>query len=390
MTKHYHQITVLILLAALVAACTSAPTPTPPPTAVPPTSTTVPSTPTALPATPTSPPPASTPTAETAVIPTVTITTMTAPATVEEQTIESGTEEIIEEGNLIPEYRPITSNYMQSIEDGGTIERVDYTTAYNGEIYEKHAYVYLPAGYDTTGEASYDVFYLMHGGAGRAETFFGGEGQSSSLKNILDNMIRNKELEPLIVVTPSYYKPGDSDDGALTQEFHEELLNDLMPAVEGTHHTYAQTPDKEGFQESRKHRAFGGFSMGSVTTWYTFVYDLDYFKYYLPMSGDSWILGMMGGNSRADETAAYLVDVVRESGYGVNDFFIYAATGTNDMAYDAETHQIEAMKAHKDTFIYCNDMNKCNLYYNVAEGGEHTYSYMNEYIYNALPYLFVD
>ena len=55
MTKHYHQIIVLIFAAALVAACTSAPTPTSPPTP-----TTVPPTATALSATATNPPPTTT------------------------------------------------------------------------------------------------------------------------------------------------------------------------------------------------------------------------------------------------------------------------------------------------------------------------------------------
>ena len=290
--------------------------------------------------------------------------------------------------NLISDYQTIPSAYRQSMENGGTIERVDYTTIYQGQIYDKHAYVYLPAGYDSSGATSYNIFYLMHGGSGRAEEFFGGVGRSSSLKNILDHMIENNELDPVIVVTPSYYKSGQSDDAGLTQDFHEELLNDLMPAVEGAYHTYAQTPDVDGFRNSRDHRAFGGFSMGSVTTWYTFIYNLDYFKYYLPMSADSWIMGMMGGLNRPDETAATLSDVVVNSGYGVNDFFIYAITGTTDMAFEAETSQIEAMKAYTDTFIFGNDMNTSNLYYSMVEGGQHTYSYMNEYIYNALPYFF--
>ena len=55
MTKHYHQIIVLIIAATLIAACASTPSPTPMPTTVPPT-------PTALPATPTNSPPTVTPT----------------------------------------------------------------------------------------------------------------------------------------------------------------------------------------------------------------------------------------------------------------------------------------------------------------------------------------
>jgi len=61
MTKHYHQISVLILVATLVAACASAPTPTATsvPTTVPLTSI-MPPTPTALPAIPTNLPPTTT------------------------------------------------------------------------------------------------------------------------------------------------------------------------------------------------------------------------------------------------------------------------------------------------------------------------------------------
>ena len=35
---------------------------------------------------------------------------------------------------------------------------------------------------------------------------------------------------------------------------------------------------EEGLQASREHRAFGGFSLGAVTTWYQFIYNLDYIK----------------------------------------------------------------------------------------------------------------
>ncbi|WP_456271179.1 alpha/beta hydrolase [Bacillus sp. AK031] len=290
----------------------------------------------------------------------------------------------------IAEYRSTPSEYKDYMDSGGTIEKIDYAATYDNVIYDKHAYVYLPAGYDASGETVYDIFYLMHGGSGRAETFFGGEGKTSSLKNILDHMIEKGDIEPLIVVTPTYYNAGSSDDVELTHDFHKELLNALMPAVEGTYHTYAPSIDTNGFRESREHRAFGGFSMGSVTTWYTFIYNLDYYKYYLPMSGDSWILGMMGGHEHASETAEYLSDVVENSNYDEDDYFIYAATGTADIAYDTLTSQIEAMKSFEDTFIYGDDPAEVNLHYSIAENGAHTYAYMNDYIYNALPYFFGD
>ena len=59
-----------------------------------------------------------------------------------------------------------------------------------------------------------------------------------------------------------------------------ELVNDLIPAVEGRYHTYAETTDREGIEVSRSHRAIGGFSMGAVTTWYAFDETLNAFRYF--------------------------------------------------------------------------------------------------------------
>ena len=110
------------------------------------------------------------------------------------------------------------------------------------------------------------------GGGGSAETCFGGEGQSSELKRILDNLIANGEMEPLLVVTPTFYPMDNADNsvstaGELAACFPDELANDLIPTVEPQYSTYAETTDPQGLTASRGHRAFGGFSMGAVTTW---------------------------------------------------------------------------------------------------------------------------
>ena len=191
-------------------------------------------------------------------------------------------------------------------------------------------------------------------------------------------MILKGLIGPLIVVTPGYYNPGSRDDELLVREFHAELENSLIPAIESRYRTFG----------TRDHRVFGGFSMGSVTTWYTFINNLDSFRYFLPMSGDSWAVERMGGATRSEETALLLSRIPNASGYANNEFFIFAATGTEDMAYENETLQIEAMKKNDDVFVYGADSKTSNLYYMVAEGGRHTYAAMNDYIYNALPFFF--
>jgi hypothetical protein len=172
----------------------------------------------------------------------------------------------------------------------------------------KHAIVYLPYDYDES--KPYDIVYNMHGGWSTENTLLGSVSNPSGFKNILDNAIANGEIEPLIMVCPTYNNTSD-DDAAdfslaleLTENYHNELLNDLMPAVESQYHTYAwesaessssESTDssseassensfaitRDALDASRDHRAFVGFSMGSVTTWRTFEYCLDEFRYLL-------------------------------------------------------------------------------------------------------------
>ena len=72
----------------------------------------------------------------------------------------------------------------------------------------------------------------------------------------------------------------------LTDQFHNELVNDIVPAVESKYSTYAEDVTHEAIVASRDHRGFGGFSMDSVNTWCTFRYALDCFRYFIPMSGN--------------------------------------------------------------------------------------------------------
>lgn len=293
----------------------------------------------------------------------------------------------------------IPDEYLASSDQPGQVVRIDYeSNTYDEESrpMDKYAYVYLPYGYDAADEdARYDIFYLMHGWTGDAELYLGGENGDRPLKRIFDNLIANGDMKPMIVVTPTYYQDNEEkastveeEDSILTANFYHELLNDLMPAVESTYHTYAQSVDEEGLQAAREHRIFGGFSMGSVTTWYTFLNALDYFKYYMPISGDSWVIsetGMGADEETADETARYLSEYVQDSGYTQDDFVIYALTGTDDTAYPALNRQIEAMKNYPESFTYSDTASEGNLFFQVAEGGVHNYTSMIQYIYNALP-----
>ena len=270
----------------------------------------------------------------------------------------------------------------------GKIERIEYKTVnQKGKTVEKYANVYLPAGY--TGEKPYNILYLMHGGGGNPDAWL----DSSMLKNMLDYSFSVEEVDPCIVVTPTYYTEGNGEagfehEGEKTMIFQTELVRDLIPAVESAYHTFAETTDAEGLKKSRLHRAFGGFSMGSVTTWNAFLKNIDAFAYFLPLSGDCWAIERLGGKTHADETAKYLHDAVISSGYGPEDFFIYTLTGTKDIAYDQVSGQVAAMRKFPDTFVEAGGFGNGNFLWHFEEGAVHTYEWVCQYLYQALPYLF--
>lgn len=292
-------------------------------------------------------------------------------------------------GQIPDELAQIPKEYFAPASEQGTIERLDYQT-YESMSYEeqttqldKTAYVYLPYGYSK--ERQYNVLYLMHGGWSNETTYLGTPENPHELKNVIDHAIQDGKMPPVIVVCPTYNNtsPEDSADYGLalrlTDQYHNELVNDLIPAAEGKYSTYAGGTSEQELKESRIHRAFAGFSMGSVTTWHTFQYCLDYFRYFLPSSG----------NLTSDGT--YMEQLVTDAGYGPEDFFIYAMSGTEDFAYAAFTDQIQAMlNAPGGIFTEADNENSGNLAYRVQEGNAHDGNAAMQYIYNGLLWLWAE
>ncbi|AEV68181.1 sugar-binding protein [Acetivibrio clariflavus] len=288
-------------------------------------------------------------------------------------------------------FKPVPDEYRGESDKPGTIERLEYQTDnYGDELTTKYLNVYLPYGYDPDDkDKKYNILYLMHGGGEDENLIFGGPGESKELKRIIDNMIAKGDIEPLIVVTPTF-NGGENNLGENVAKFYKELMKDIIPLVESKYNTYAEDTTLEAIKASREHRAFGGFSMGSVCTWYTYINCLDYIKYYIPLSGDCWALNRDASSENAKATAELLADVARESGYTPQDYKLFCATGSADIAYPNMKPQIDELKKLTDVFIYSSDPTKGNLYFMVCEGGTHAWNFVNQYIYNILPDLFVD
>ena len=283
---------------------------------------------------------------------------------------------------LVPkEIEKISNRYFEESAKPGTLTDLYYHTyesfSYNDKSkpLQKHAVVYLPNGYSK--DRRYDVFYLMHGGWGDETTTLGTPQRPSPFKNLIDHAVAAGKIRPLIIVCPTYSNTNtnglDSSSFSLamqlTENYHNELINDLIPAVEGTYRTFAASTRKADLVASRDHRGFGGFSMGSVTTWRTFQYGLDYFHYFLPMSC---------GTSLNDEKIIAAAD-----GRNPNGYFVFVMTGTNDFAYSYDEARATRIRASR----YFSDVDKKatgNFAYRVKPGYSHDGTAAMEYTYNGM------
>jgi len=277
------------------------------------------------------------------------------------------------------ELEVIPPGYASPAEEPGALVELDYDT-YESMTYEqgtqrltKRAIVYLPYGY--TEDARYDVFYLMHGGWGDETTTLGTPGSPSTLKHVLDNAIAAGEIGPLIVVAPTYNNTSPDDSASfglaltLTENYHRELLNDLIPAVESRYSTYARDVTPTGLEASRDHRGFGGFSMGAVTTWRTFQFGLDHFRWFLPMSCG---------------TSLDMDNIIAAAGtHDRSDFFVWIITGTEDFALPYEEARVTLLQA-SPYFTEADNEQDGNFAFRVKEGYAHDGVAATEYTYNGL------
>ncbi len=260
--------------------------------------------------------------------------------------------------------KPIPASYYSRCENAGTTTLFTYVSGGR----KRSAVVYLPFGYEQENAGvRYNVLYLMHGGGGASTSYLGPAESPNQLCWIIDNAIANGEIKPLIIVCPN-------DNGA----FFIELRNALIPAIDSTFNTNVD----------RNARAFGGFSMGSVATWNVFLHNLDLIRNFIPMSGDSWVCGNLGGKNFPEKTATSLTKADFIEDYK-KDYLIFAATGTNDSAYPNMSPQVAAMQQVPDYFTYTtNDFTNGNFMYYVVKGNVHSYTHTYEYVYNALKLFF--
>lgn len=279
--------------------------------------------------------------------------------------------------------KSVSPEYTRQATQKGSVTRLDYGSkdyAGSGAEITKTAFVYTPYGYDEDGAERYDIIYLMHGWGGHAGEYF----EMADIRNVLDNLIEKGEVAPFIAVSATFYNERSGVDfGSSVAElraFHSDFENHLMPAVEGRFRTYAASTSDDDLKASCGHRAFGGFSLGSVTTWLELCYDNDYISNFIPMSGSSWYYGGFG-DFQIKKNVDFIESLVRKKNLSEHGYFIYHAVGTNDAVKEQSLMMADEMLSHR---IFTSE----HYVFFQKRGGIHDFNAVQEFLYNALPIVF--
>ncbi len=245
----------------------------------------------------------------------------------------------------------VPSAYREEMkENAGKIETLTYKTKdyilSSGKEEEKKLNVYLPYNYDSSKE--YNIIYLIHGtdaqNVDHINTWFNTVG----VKNILDNLIYQNLIDPLIVVTPTFYSYGLYGDDTMknikdfspvkqysSENFIHELRNDIIPNVEGQYSTFAKDVSVSSLQNSRRHRALAGLSNGArITLNGGLVNNFDYFSNF-------------GCFSSSIDANTIIEALNKEENANLEIDSFVNVSGIYDFAYNSQKKMVNALKSEE-------------------------------------------
>lgn len=275
-----------------------------------------------------------------------------------------------------------------------------------GERITKRCHIYLPAGYDPEDQTRrYNVLYLLHGVGGDHGEWLQGnpapDGQPL-ICHILDHLIAEGEIEPLIVVFPNGRSSHDWTDRSFDfagtsmlgfYYFDYELRYDLIPFIEAHYPTRADISDTsaDAVIRNRMHRAIGGLSMGGMQALNLIIggYRFDSAEHVGKRTGEHPgleptvqapglldLFGYVGAFSNAPTSSSgeVLGGRIRTCGHPLH--LLYLTCGDADaISYDVYGRSIAGLKEHAGDAL--GDF--CQV---VVKGGVHNFDVWNHAAYN--------
>ena len=218
----------------------------------------------------------------------------------------------------------------------------------------RRTFIYTPPNYEKSSERL-PVLYLLHGGDGD-ETVWTQFGRANL---IIDNLIAEKKVAPMIVVMPSGYAyPWHAGVATEKQraDFERDLTEDLIPFVQAN---YRASTDRD-------HRALAGLSMGGSQTLSIGPRHLDLFSRLAAFSS--------GAGANPEQTLA----AIGKNPKVVNDRLklFWIGVGTEDAA----------IANAKRTSDYLNSVGVKHTYKTTP--GAHTWIVWRKYLHEVAPLVF--
>jgi enterochelin esterase-like enzyme len=225
---------------------------------------------------------------------------------------------------------------------------------------QRRVHIYTPPNYDQE-TSRYPVLYLFHG-ANADDTAWTSLGRAN---RILDNLLADGKLRPLVVVMPFGYAYAPNDSGGVglpnpdrqASGFSRDLVEDLIPFVQANYRVYSD----------RDQRAIVGLSMGGGQALRIGLGHLELF---------SRVAGFSAAVPRSNVAESF--KEVAANPKKVNDQLklLWVGCGTDDSLFAADQAFSEFLKTHgvKHTFR--------------ATEGAHTWQVWRRYLYEVAPQLF--
>ncbi|MEZ4386181.1 MAG: alpha/beta hydrolase-fold protein [Candidatus Krumholzibacteriia bacterium] len=158
-------------------------------------------------------------------------------------------------------------NIRQADVRQGSIDTLRYTDRVVNK--NRNIYVYRPAGYDERRTDAYPVIYLFD-----AFIYL----HRVEVPNILDNLINEGNIEPMIAVLFDTYSSTRKDILPLKFDFMKEFVSDVVPLVRGRYNTSSLPEDN----------IVGGMSYGGLAAAFMAFYHPDVFGKVLGQSSSFW------------------------------------------------------------------------------------------------------
>jgi|SRR5712671_5223745 len=225
--------------------------------------------------------------------------------------------------------------------------------------------IYTPPDYEKSTER-YPVLYLLHG-AGSDENSWTNSGKAHV---ILDNLLADGKIKPMVVVMPFGYAfaraaggaRGDAAENKQQREgFMRDFLEDVMPMVDATYRVYAD----------RDHRAIAGLSLGGAQA---LAIGLTHTELFSRVAGFSPALGA----SNNPATGGVDFETVLADSAGINGKlkFLWVSVGTEDTLYQSIADYSTMLSKHKIQHVFR------------ITSGAHTYAVWQQNLNDVAPMLF--